>query len=568
MKKILIFLMMSLLYSNMLFGSPEITFELIHPMIDVYTGGKGDFKVAIKIPEGYYVALQEDYLGIDIESQGGITAGNTFYPEAVPDQYGGFRYYDVVVLGKEIHIAKNMPLGFRTVKVFLFYQSCDVSGTCFPPEDVEFEIVLNIMQGDDAVADRSEVMKILQFLLLAFAGGVILNLMPCVLPVLTMRAFAMVKQSTESRKAIFLDSVFYTLGIVFTFVMLALVITIIKLSGESVGWGFQFQNTGFVIFLLSLMFVFALAMFDAFIIQLPGVNSMSGANNKKGYLGSFLMGIFAVFIATPCTAPMLGAALGFAFSQPPAIIFAIFILVGFGLGFPFLMISAFPKLIKLLPKPGEWMNIFKELLGFMLFGFAISMLGVVQIQIGGDFIVKKLLPFALVLRIAVWVYGRFVTPMYSKIVQWIMAGVVVLLITGGGIFFLHDLTPRTETTEGETMADTFWIRFSERAVEEAKEMGKPIFIDFTAAYCTVCKQNAALVLNTSDIRAAFEDKGVVMLKGDYTRRDVVIREWLQRHDRAGVPLYLLFIPGQEKPIIFPEVLTKSMIYEALNRLEN
>jgi thiol:disulfide interchange protein DsbD len=274
-----------------------------------------------------------------------------------------------------------------------------------------------------------------------------------------------------------------------------------------------------------------------------------------------------VLIATPCTAPILGTALGFAFRMPPSIIFAIFIMVGFGLGFPFLMISAFPKMIKILPKPGEWMNIFKELLGFLLLGFALSMLSTIQVQMGGEFIVKNVLPFALVLRVAVWMYGRFVTPLYSRLTQWIMAGCVVLLIVLGGNYFLGNHTP-TDEIEGENVIrDTFWVRFSEEAVNEAREMGLPIFIDFTAAYCTQCKVNDAMVLGTPDIRHAFTEKNVLMLKGDFTRRDPIIAEWLRRYRKAGVPMNLLFIPGVEEPIVFPEILTKGMIFDALNRIE-
>jgi thiol:disulfide interchange protein DsbD len=316
-----------------------------------------------------------------------------------------------------------------------------------------------------------------------------------------------------------------------------------------------------------MMFVFALALFDAFIIQVPGMGAASKAGEKKGYWGSFLMGMFAVLIATPCTAPILGAALGFAFQQQPSVIFAIFISVGIGLGFPFLLISAFPKMIKLLPKPGEWMNIFKEALGFLLLGFCIKMLSVIEVQMGGAFVVNHVLMYALVLRIAVWFYGRFVTPMHTKLVQWVMAGVAVVLIIVGVRVFLSDLTPpEFDFSSNVASRDGFWLKFDEQVVYEAIEFERAVFIDFTAEYCLVCKQNEALVLNTADIRGAFTEKDVLMLKGDFTRRSPVIHEWLRRYNKAGVPLYLLFIPGVEEPVVFPEILTKPMIFEALDRI--
>jgi len=549
------------------FTKPEVEAHLKYQEMDVYTGESAIIELEYTIPSDYHQIIQENYFRIDVEEESGISGGETIYPDGlIEEDLGLLSYHGTIVLGKEIHIEKGITEGMRQVKIKFRYQLCmNEGGTCLMPEVKELSVTLNILKGESDVATTTT----LYYILLAFIGGIILNLMPCVLPVLTMRAFTMIKQSGKPRKEIMVDGLFYTLGIITSFLVLASVVTAIKLSGELVGWGFQFQNTGFMLVLVTMLYVFALSLFDAFIIQLPGVNTVVNTGNKKWYWGSFIMGMFAVVIATPCTAPILGTALGFAFLMPPIVIFAFFIAVGLGLGLPFLLISVFPAVIRVLPRPGEWMNIFKEILGFLLIAFAVKMLSTVYAQMGGEFIINNVLPFAVIVRLAVWFYGRFVTPMHDKVTQWIMAMVALLLIVGGSYYFFADLKSSPEViSEGaqSEQIDDFWVRFTERAVEEAQMLGRPVFIDFTAEYCMVCKTNEALVLNTSDIRKAFTDRDVLMLKGDYTKHNTTIHEWLKRYQKAGVPLYLLFVPGQEKPIIFPEMITKGMVLEMLGKL--
>ena len=560
MKKVIILLLLSLLSLNIL--SAQLS-EVKTPFLDVFTGEKAIIEVIFNIPQGFHQTLQEEYFGIEVISTDGISEGKTIYPAGgKADEYGHLNYYGSITIQKEIFIANNAKLNEREIEIIFFYQLCEDEGACLIPEEESHSLILNINPGLSGVSDTKS--NVFKFLLLAFIGGIILNLMPCVLPILSIKAFSIVKQSQDSHKDIFLNSFLYTLGILFSFAILATVVTVIKLSGELVGWGFQFQNTGFVVFLLSLMFVFSLSLFDVFVFQAPGISTATKASGKKGYFGSFVTGIFAVLLATPCTAPFLGAALGFAFTQPPVIIFAIFLLVGLGLGFPFLIIGLFPKAVKILPKPGEWMNIFKEILGFLLLAFAIKMVQVLLVQMGGMYVINVLF-FMLILGIASWMYGRFVTPMHTKKTQWIMTVLALLIIIFGAFFTLKGQTPQELGSDAHY--DSFWNKFSEEAVAEGIKAGKPVFVDFTAEYCMVCKTNEATVLNTNDIREAFTSKNVLMLKGDYTRRDPVIHEWLRRYEKAGVPLYLLFIPGVEEPVVFPEIITKSMIFNALDNLK-
>ena len=538
----------------------------------VFTGETVEVEITINIPTGYYAAHQEDFFGVDIVDDDGISAGRTIYPEeSIETEYGYVKYAGTITLLKEVHVAANAKHGIREIELIVFYQLCLEDGTCLIPEEEPFPIYLEIIQSigqpqtsssENAVPRKSS-NQVLFYLCFAFIGGIILNLMPCVLPILSIRAFNIIEQSENSNRNILINSLLYVAGILVSFLILATVITIIKLSGEMVGWGFQFQNPSFVVFLVSLMFVFSLSLFDIFSIQVPGLSSATKASKKSGYWGSFLMGIFCVLLATPCTAPFLGAALGFAFTQTPLIIFSIFSLVGLGLGFPFIIIGIFPDAVRVLPKPGEWMNVFKEILGFLLLAFAIKMIQVLLVQMGGLYVINVLY-YMLILGFAVWLYGRFVTPLYPKTTQWIIAMLALLFIIFGAMFTLK-AQPSSEI-DPIGRYDDFWHKFSEDAVLEGLAQGRPVFVDFTAEYCMVCKTNEATVLNTSDIRQAFADHDVLMLKGDYTRKDPVIHQWLERYNRAGVPLYLLFVPEHETPIQLPEVLTKTIVLNALRSM--
>ena len=562
MKRVLIVLLLSL-FTVALFSSDEIA--EVRASIDVFTGQKAVIEVKYNIPEGFYQSLQEDYFGIDIEHPS-ITLGKTIYPATdYKDGMGYAKYVAPLVLQKEITIARNAPLGEQEIEVVFFYQLCDSeTNTCLIPEETSLFMTLNIQKGSGGGSGSdSNAMQILWYLALAFIGGVILNFMPCVLPILSIRAFNIVKQSQNSRKNIFINSMLYTLGIVVSFIAMATVVVILKLSGEMIGWGFQFQNTGFVVFLLTIMYVFSLSLFDVFVLQIPGFSGATKASGQSGYLGSFMMGIFCVLLATPCTAPFLGAALGFAFSQTPLIIYAIFFLVGVGLGFPFILIGLFPSAVKILPKPGEWMNIFKEFLGFLLLIFAIIMINTLLALMGGSYLIR-ILYYILTLSFAAWLYGRFVTPMHSKATQWIATIVAILVIIFGYAFILHN--QQADDINSEMKEGSYWSLFSEEAVAQGLAEGRPVFVNFTAAYCTICKTNEFTVFMQSDMQAAFAEKNVLMLKGDMTRRNDVMMEWLRRYDRAGVPLYLLFVPGRDEPERFPEALAKPMLMNALNRI--
>jgi thiol:disulfide interchange protein len=530
-------------------------------------------EVTYKIPVGMHQTEQKEYFFVDVEETPGITFEETIYPEAKKDKDGHNEYHGTVTLIKKFTITDKSLLTSNTIKAYAGYQYCYDSGACIFPEEVELDLALNSASAKTSESSPKEVetqttketsnaMNILKYLLMAFIGGVILNIMPCVLPVLSIKAMSIVKQSQQDKKMIFKSSMAYTFGIVASFIVLALVIVILKTSGELVGWGFQFQNTGFVMGLLIIIFVFALSLFDVFIIRAPGMTAATKASAKGGLTGSFVSGIFAVLLATPCTAPFLGAALGFAFSQPPVIIFAIFILIGLGLAFPFILLGIWPKAIKIIPKPGEWMNVFKEAMGFLLFLTALYLIRSLYFLVGGTNLIWILL-YLIILAFAAWIYGRFAKPEFSKKKQWI-ATILALFIAVGAGFWTLNFDEADHNTEGLNLHKG-WQTFSPELVQEYRDEGKPVFIDFGAEWCLTCKTNETTVLHQDDIFEEFDKRGVQLLFGDNTKRDDTIGEWLRRFDRAGVPLYVFYAPGEEA-VTLPEIITKDMVKKMLEKM--
>ncbi|MCF7858611.1 MAG: thioredoxin family protein [Candidatus Cloacimonetes bacterium] len=519
--------------------------------------------VTYSIPEGMHQTLQEDMFYIDSDDIDGITFEPTIYPEGKVTEDGYVEYHGVVTLRKPFTVSGSFR-GDPMIKIYAGYQLCLDSGTCFMPEELEFDLQFipdNIIPPAAVFSSWS----VIKFLLMAFFGGLILNIMPCVLPVLSIKAMSLVKQSHQNKSQIFRNSMAYTLGILASFLILALVIVLLKTSGEMVGWGFQFQSAGFVTALLIVIFIFALSMFDVFIIRAPGMTMATKASSKGGYSGSFFSGIFAVLLATPCTAPLLAPALGFAFSQPALMIFGIFILIGLGLAFPFILLGIWPKAIKAIPKPGEWMNIFKEIMGFLLFLTALYLLRSLYFLVGGTNLINVLL-YLIILGFSVWIYGRFARPEFSKRKQWI-ATFIALIIAIGAAFITLNYSNNEIGNEHSELYPREWQKFSPELVQQYRDEGKPVFIDFGAEWCLTCKTNETVVLFTEEIEKAFQEYGVQILRGDNTKKDDVIGEWLIKFNRAGVPLYVFYLPGEDEAITLPEIITKDMVLNMLKKLD-
>ena len=416
-----------------------------------------------------------------------------------------------------------------------------------------------------SAASAAPARGIFTFLLFGFLGGIILNLMPCVLPVISLKIFGFIQQAGQSRRKVLRSGIAFTVGIFAWFVGLALLLIVLKGAGRDVTWGgFQFTNAYFVLALSVIVLVFALNLFGVFEISLPQglTRGLLSTNERRNDLGSFLQGVFATVLATPCTAPFLGTALGFAFSQSPAVILAMFVAIAAGMSSPYFLLSAQPAWLRFLPKPGPWMLHLKQFMGFLLLATLLFLLYVVGAQRGLEGAIWASC-FLLVISVACWMKGAFVLPTASTAKRSVVLLLMLALVLGSGIYFIGGKFRSTNVALADSRLRGDWQAFTPERLQAELEQGHSVFVDFTAAWCLTCKFNEANVLESAEVRDAFQRHAIVKLKADWTNGDPVITKLLQKFGRPGVPLYVLYPGKNEEPIVFPEVLTKSMVLEKL-----
>jgi len=416
-----------------------------------------------------------------------------------------------------------------------------------------------------SAARPAPVRGIFTFLLFGFLGGIILNLMPCVLPVISLKIFGFIQQAGQSRQKILRSGVAFTIGIFAWFITLALLLIALKAAGRDVTWGgFQFTNAYFVLALSVIVLVFALNLFGVFEISLPQsmTRGLLSTTERKDDLGSFFQGVFATVLATPCTAPFLGTALGFAFSQSPAIILSMFVAIAAGMSAPYLLLSAQPAWLRLLPKPGPWMLHVKQFMGFLLLATLLFLLYVLGAQRGLEGAIWASC-FLLVISVACWMKGAFVVPTASVLKRSVVLVLMLVLVFMSGIYFIGDKFHSGNIASADSRLRGDWQAFTPERLQTELEQGRFVFVDFTAAWCLTCKFNEASVLESAEVRQAFQRHRIVKMKADWTNGDPAITKLLQHFGRPGVPLYVLYPGKNDEPIVFPELLTKSMVLEKL-----
>jgi len=494
--------------------------------------------------------LQDDTGGIAVESQ---------LPDGLrkQDEYFG----EVEVYYQDVDITLQLARDTGLATLTATSQGCADAGLCYPPYKLYFELDFKsgtatplasppqraVAKADSPAAPGTGG-SLPYMLLLAFLGGAILNLMPCVFPVLSLKVLSFARSTAHDRH---LQSWVYTAGVISSFVLVAALLIALQQAGKAIGWGFQLQSPGFVIALAYLFIAMGLSLSGMLEIGANLMNSGSGLASRGGIGGSFFTGVLAVVVASPCTAPFMGTALGFAVGQPPAIALLVFAFLGAGMAAPLLLFSYSGGARALMPKPGAWMETLKQFLAFPLYATAIWLLWVAGRQTGVNTMTAAL-GGALMLALGLWLWN------YSL---WRRVLALACLVAAVGLGTMRGLDVGTND-QPEFTADR--IAWSEAAVASLRDEGRPVFVDVTADWCITCMANEATVLLTDDMVQAFADYDVAYVVADWTNENADITALLNTHGRNGIPLYLMYAadPAAD-PLILPQLLTKQTVLEAL-----
>ncbi len=410
---------------------------------------------------------------------------------------------------------------------------------------------------------------------LALVGGIILNLMPCVFPVLFIKALSLVQSSQTERRQMRLQGLVYTLGILVSFWAVVAVLLALRAGGQHLGWGFQFQSPAFLAVMALLLFFLGLSLAGMFEIGLTLTSAGGSLAQKQGYAGSFFTGVLAMVVATPCTAPFMGVAIGYALAQPSWVSFLVFTALGLGLAIPYLLLAFQPAWTRILPRPGAWMEVLKQATAVPIFATVIWIVWLFTSSTSANALAGLLLAF-LLLGVAGWVLGRWP----ARRIPFVTAAVIILLavalplwavhITAG--VYQHSWKGVTRPTNGIDVSGTGvdpkdWQPFTPDIVAKYQAQGRPVLVDFTANWCLSCQVNERVVLDRPEVEKHLQDSGIALVRADWTHHDDDIAKTLAQLGRSGVPAYALYpADAGRQPILLPEVLTTGILYDAVDKV--
>jgi len=394
-------------------------------------------------------------------------------------------------------------------------------------------------------------------------GGLILNAMPCVFPLLSLKIVSLVESGNHNSVERRRHGIAYTAGVILSFLLIAGLLIALRFAGEQIGWGFQLQSPWFIAFLVYLLFVLGLSLSGFIELGSSLQNLGSGLGNKErsssDWRGSFFTGVLATVVATPCTAPFMGTAMGFALGQSAIVALLIFAAMGLGLALPFLLIAFIPFLANALPKPGNWMVRLKEFLAFPIYLTVIWLLWVFSRQTGGDAVALMLVGLVLVaLALWIWRQTQFRDDAFISraIAAFILVAAIILALYAASVE-RNDIV-LTDNAAVESDAQ----EYTPERLQQALDNGEAVFVNMTADWCITCKVNERIALGTNKVKSAFAAQSITYLKGDWTNSDPVITEYLATFSRNGVPLYVYYAPGKTA-VVLPQILTPSIVIDAI-----
>jgi thiol:disulfide interchange protein len=482
-----------------------------------------------------------------------------------------------VVIQATVQLPKGVARGTYPVKASLRYQACNDS-QCLPPVTSKAEIQLKVEPGGQprksagfvpdaggdapvgpaAALETSAAAKpagnLAVTLLLAVLGGLILNAMPCVLPVLSLKIFGLVRSAGHGRAEVVRGTLATSAGILASFLALGLAAVAFRAAGSAVGWGVQFQHPGFVAFLAVVVVLFCLNLWGLFEIPLPqSLARVGGGGPREGLAGHFFSGLFATLMATPCSAPFLGTAISFALAQTAPVVLAVFTALGIGMALPYLLVAAAPGVARFLPRPGAWMDTVRGVMGFLLAAAAVWLFYVLSSQVAPERLAAIQLGL-LGIALFTWIQHRVAGGRAFR--GMAAVGVVAAIaITLAAAVSGSRGAAATSLTAGKPAGLIPWVAFDRSRAESLARGGQLVFVDVTADWCFTCKVNERLILDTPEVARAFAEHDVVPMKADWTNRDDRIGAFLAEHGRYGIPFYLLYRPGQA-PHVFGELPSK------------
>lgn len=592
------------------FSNDQLSVEIISDQNSVIAGESLRVGIRFKMKPDWHVYYKEPgEVGvptrIQFSSLSKLRFGELLWKK--PTRFDGddvsFGYAGETLIASVLNAPSSLTddSGFVTIKANISWLACNTS--CIPGK-TELELTLPLAaKGAVKVLQNAELFKglgfdgdvyelskpsnsvfdklnlpqgaanqtIWQVLFFAFIGGLILNVMPCVLPVVSIKLMHFVRESGEDRRKLVGLTLAYTAGTISTCVLLGLAVVLAQYAGASVGWGFQFQQPWFLIGMASLLTVMSLSMLGMFFIQVSTGGKLDELSRKSGLAGSFFTGVVATILSTPCTAPYLGSAIGFAFSQSWFVTLAVFAVIGLGLAAPYLVLGFNPSWKRFIPKPGVWMEHFKQAMGFLLLASVIWLLFVLGRMIGSDGVVGTM-ALLLAVAFATWLINTFAhgdANRKQKLMVWAIAAVLVALpgwlLVAPAISVQKQLSEVSAPNNG-AHSKINWQDFSQETVERLLNEKRIVFIDFTAQWCQTCKLNEFGVLSNDSLVNEFNRLNVAAVKADWTFSNPVITEVLKKFGRSGVPFYVIFDPRRpETPILLSELLTVNEVLEALRR---